>query len=169
MYLLWLFRLWYCSKCLAVMNCSAVALWYCSMNKSDSLFYCFILMIIVKKIQNPNIFFTFSKKYYWLHNYHDHQCRFTMILAEKHKNTSTCTKKWYFLINEFQKNTIFTPIFVYFLYYFSALIPLITYIYIREKNKKIKQKNRKNRKKFIHINIYARFCAFCAILNSKKF
>ena len=70
LWLFWLFWLWYCSKCLAVMNCSAVALWYCSMNKSDSLFYCFILMIIVKKIQIPNIFYRFSKKYYYCHNFH---------------------------------------------------------------------------------------------------
>ena len=37
------------------------------------LFHCFtdsIPMIIVKKIQNPNIFFTFSKKYYCCHIYH---------------------------------------------------------------------------------------------------
>ena len=124
-------------------------------------------MIIVKKIQNPNIFFTFTKKYYHCHIYHDHQCRFTRVLAEKHKNTSTCTKKWYFLINEFQKNTIFTPIFektvffdqrisekYHFYPYFCIFFVLFwriypinhIYIYTGEKNKKIKQKKQKNRK-----------------------
>ena len=57
-----------------------------------------------------------------------------MILAEKHKNTSTSGKKQYFLINEFQKNTIFTPIFVYFLYYFNANNANNAYIIICEKN-----------------------------------
>ena len=119
-------------------------------------------MIIVKKIQIPNIFCRFTKKYYSCHIYHDHQCRFTMIMAEKHKNTSTCTKKWYFLINEFQKNTIFSPIFVYFLYYFSAFIPLITYIYIREKkNKKNKTEKTEKQKK---IYTYKYMCVFLRFL-----
>ena len=38
------------------------------------------------------------------------------IYQDPGKNTSTCTKKRYFLIIEFQKNTIFSPISVYFLY-----------------------------------------------------
>ena len=49
------------------------------------------------------------------------------------KNTSTCTKKWYFFINEFKKKTIFTPIFVYFLYYFNAFNAFNAYIIVCEK------------------------------------
>ena len=158
MYLLWLFRLWYCSKCLAVMNCSAVALWYCSMNKSVSLFYWFYTNDYIQKNPKPKYFFHFFQKILltsqlpWssVQIYHDFG-----------KNTSTCTKKWYFLINEFQKNTIFTPIFVYFLYYLSAFIPLITYIYIREKNKKNKTEKTEKQKK---IYTYKYICAFLRFL-----
>ena len=112
MYLLWLFRLWYCSKCLAVMNCSAVALWYCSMNKSDSLFYCFILMIIVKKIQNPNIFFTFSKKYYWLHIYHIISADLPWFWLKNTKIPQLVPKNGIFWSTNFRKIP-FLPLFLY--------------------------------------------------------
>ena len=102
--------------------CFAVLLFCCF---AVLLFCCFtdsIPMIIVKKIQIPNIFYRFSKKYYYCTDFPKNIITVTIsiqsvqIYQDFGKNTSTCTKKWYFLINEFQKNTIFTPIFVYFLY-----------------------------------------------------
>ena len=62
-----------CDTVPSVLRLYLVCCYDCDTVPSVLLFCCFadsIPMIIVKKIQNPNIFFTFSKKYYHCHIYH---------------------------------------------------------------------------------------------------
>ena len=119
MYLLWLFRLWYCSKCLTVMNCSAVALWYCSTNKSDSLFYWFYTNDYIQKNPKPKYFFHFFQKILLTSHLPHHQCRFTMILA---KTPQLVPKNSIFWSTNFRK----IPFLGLFLYIFCTKMTQMT-------------------------------------------
>ena len=79
-----------------------------------------------------------SWQYIIIQIYHDPGCK---IL-----NHINFHQKTAFFDHRISEKYHFQPYFVYFLYYFNAFIPLITHIYIRDKNKIEKTETEKKKK-----------------------
>ena len=130
-------------------------------------------MIIVKKIKNPNIFFTFSKKYYWLHIYHSISADLPGFWLKNAKTPQLVPKNGIFWSTDFRKIP-FLPLFLYIFCTKMAQMAQMAHILLyMKKFIKIYRVEWKKHKKIYTYNIYsapfAPFAPFWALKNFNNY